>query len=113
MNNPFLCESCRPFGYCRKHYKVASEKVVAEFDEAFYQRLNSANEKKNFSKTGFASNSTKKLMSLGAIRALYRIAPNQVALNLQEKEDFVSKILATSKVELTKEESNQLEKCCS
>jgi len=113
MENPFLCESCRPFGFCRKHHKVASEKVMAEFDEAFYRRVNSANEKKKFSKTGFASNSTQKLTSLGAIRALYRVAPNQVVLNQQEKDDFVSKILATSKVELTKEESNQLEKCCS
>ena len=48
MENPFLCESCRPLGYCRKHHKVASEKVVAEFDETFYQRVNAANEKKIF-----------------------------------------------------------------
>ena len=46
MENPFLCESCRPYGYCRKHHKVASEKVMAEFDETFYQRVNAANEKK-------------------------------------------------------------------
>lgn len=113
MENPFLCESCRPFGYCRKHHKVASEKVIAEFDEAFYRRVNPAIEKKNFSKTDFPSNSTQKLTSLSAIRALYRIGPNRVALNQQEKDDFVSKILAVSKVELTKVESNQLEKCYS
>jgi hypothetical protein len=113
MENPFLCESCRPLGYCRKHHKVASEKVMAEFDETFYRRVNSANEKKNFSKTDFASKTTQKLTSLGAIRALYRIDLNQLALNQQEKNDFVSKILAVSKVELTKVESNQLEKCYS
>ena len=113
MENPFLCESCRPYGYCRKHHKVASEKVMAEFDETFYQRVNAANEKKNFSKTGFASNYTPKLTSLSAIRALYRIGPNQVALNQQEKDDFVSKILKISNVELTKKESNQFKKCCS
>ena len=113
MENPFLCEYCRPFGYCRKHHKVASEKVIAEFDEAFYQRVNAANEKKNFSKTDFPSNSTQKLTSLSAIRALYRIAPNQVALNQQEKEDFVSKILTISRVELTKEGSVQMEECSS
>jgi hypothetical protein len=112
MENPFLCESCRPLGYCRKHHKVASEKVMAEFDKAFYQRVNAANEKKNFSKTDFASDTTQKLTSLGAIRALYRIDPNQLALNQQEKDDFVSKILTLSKVELTKEEFNHLEKCC-
>jgi len=113
MENPFLCESCRPFGFCRKHHKVASEKVVAEFDEAFYRRVNSANEKKKFSKPGFANNSTQKLTSLGAIRALYRIGSNQIALTQQEKDDFVSKILTVPKVELIKEESSHLEKCCS
>lgn len=113
MENPFLCESCRPFGYCRKHHKVASEKVIAEFDEIFYQRVNAANEKKNFSITDFPSNSTQKLTSLSAIRAQYRIGPNRVALNQQENDDFVSKILTISKVELTKEESVQMEECCS
>jgi hypothetical protein len=113
MENPFLCESCRPFGYCRKHHKVASEKVKAEFDETFYQRVNAANEKKIFSKTDSPSNSTQKLTSLSAIRALYRIRPNRVALYQQKNDDFVSKILTISKVELTKEESVQMEECCS
>ena len=113
MENPFLCESCRPLGYCRKHHKVASEKVMAEFDEAFYQRVNAANEKKNFSKTDFVRKTTQKLTSLSAIRALYRIGPNRVAVNQQEKDDFVSKILTISKVELTKEESVQMQECCS
>jgi len=53
------------------------------------------------------------LTSLGAIRALYRIGSNQIALTQQEKDDFVSKILTVPKVELIKEESSHLEKCCS
>lgn len=113
MENPFLCEACRQFGYCRKHHKVASEKVIAEFDKAFYQRVNAANEKKIFSKTDFSSNSTQKLTSLSAIRAQYRIGPNRVVLNQQKNDDFVSKILTISKVDLTKEESVQMEECCS
>ena len=113
MENRFLCESCRPCGFRRKHHKEASGIVIAEFDETFYQRVNAANEKKNFSKTDFVRKTTQKLTSLGAIRALYRINPNQLALNQQEKDDFVSKILTIPKVELTKEESVQMEECCS
>ena len=75
-------------------------------------QLNAANGK-NLSKTCFASNFTQKLTSLGAIRALYQIGLKRVALNQQEKNDFVSKILPLSQLELTKKESSQLEKCCS
>ena len=113
MENPFLCESCRPFGYCRKHHQVASEKVMAEFDEVFYQRVNLINKIKNSLQFNVDGKSTSKLRSLEAIRSLYRISPKQIVMTQQEKEAFLSNILEVSKIEFNREGASMLETCCS
>jgi len=99
MGNIFLCKSCKPFGYCRKHYKVASKIVMTEFDESFYQKVNSgfnvrskiyANEK---TQTDF------KLVSLETIRSLYRTNPLQTLLSEVDIYEFVNDVLEVKKNE--------------
>jgi hypothetical protein len=111
MENPFLCESCRPLGYCRKHHKVASEKVMAEFDEAFHKRINSINNSSSISRKENIINSKVKLASLKQIRSLYPIADNSLKVKEQEKEQFVSRVLTFTNSEPTTFNPNQLELC--
>lgn len=111
MENPFLCESCRPLGYCRKHHKVASEKVMAEFDEAFYKRINSINNSSSISRKENIINNKVKLASLKQIRSLYAFADNSLKVEQQEKEQFASRMLTFSNSEPTNFNSNQLQLC--
>ncbi len=111
MENPFLCESCRPFGYCRKHHKVASEKVIAEFDETFHKRINSINNSSSISRKENILNNKVKLASLKQIRSLYAIADSSLKVEQQEKEQFISRMLTFSNSEPANFNSNQLQLC--
>jgi len=98
MENIFLCKSCQPFGYCRKHYKVASEKVMAEFDQTFYQKVNSVfNLRSKIEANVKAGNF--KLVSLEAIRSLYRTNPVRTMLSEFSKDDFINSVMSVTKNE--------------
>lgn len=113
MENPFLCETCRPLGYCRKHHKVASEKVLAEFDESFYKRVNPGTNEQSKLPMARGDGFSMKLTSLEKIRSLYRATPSPLIMTQQEKEKFVEQVLAGSVIELTAMTADQLEPCCS
>lgn len=113
MENPFLCETCRPLGYCRKYHKGASEKVLAEFDETFYHRLNPESYEKSKLLMARDNQFSMKLTSLEKIRSLYRATPSLLIMTQQEKEKFVEQVLAGSIIELTAMTADQLEPCCS
>ena len=112
MENPFLCESCRPFGYCRKHHQVASEKVMAEFAEAFYQRVKTVSYEQSKLQIPRSNEFSTKLTSLEKIRSLYRVTPSPIAMTQQEKEKFIERVLAGSVIEQTATTSDLLETCC-
>jgi len=111
MENPFLCESCRPFGYCRKHHKVDSEKVMAEFDGAFYKHINSISNSNSISQKENIFSNKVKLSSLKQIRSLYAVGDISPQVKHQKNEQFVSRVLTFSNSEPGTVNSNQLELC--
>jgi len=111
MENIFLCKSCQPFGYCRKHYKVASEKVMAEFDQTFYQKVNSVfNVRSKIEANVKAGNF--KLVSLEAIRSLYRTNPVRTMFSEVSKYEFVNDVLKVEKNESAGVIIDDLEPMC-
>lgn len=99
MRNIFLCKSCQPFGYCQKHYKVANEKVINEFDESFYQKVNSGFNVRSKIHVNVKTQTDFKLVSLEKIRSLYRTNPLQTLLSEVAKYEFVNDVLKVEKNE--------------
>jgi hypothetical protein len=99
MDNIFLCKSCQSFGFCRKHYKVASEKVIAEFDQTFYKKVNSVFNVRSKIEANAKAETNFKLVSLEAIRSLYRTDPVRTMLSEVSKYEFVNDVLKVEKNE--------------
>jgi len=99
MENIFLCKSCQPFGYCRKHYKVVSEKVMAELDQTFYQKVNSDFNVRSKIEANVKAETDFKLVSLEAIRSLYRTNPVRTMLSEFSKDDFINSVMSVTKNE--------------
>jgi len=112
MENIFLCKSCQPFGYCRKHYKVASEKVMAEFDQTFYQKVNSFFNVRSKIEANVKAETDFKLVSLEAIRSLYRTNPVRTMLSEVSKDDFINSVMGVAKNETANIVTADLEPLC-
>jgi len=112
MENIFLCKSCQPFGYCRKHYKVVSEKVMAELDQTFYQKVNSDFNVRSKIEANVKAETDFKLVSLEAIRSLYRTNPVQTMLSEVSKDDFINSVMGIAKNQTANIVTADLESLC-